>query len=551
MILSYKYIFIILLSIAFINGISAKQGEQIEIDTVQINRFNQMSYENWISNPEKSKSYAYKALKLSDSINYDQGAAFAYRSLGVANWAQGNYEIGLNYLLKSKENYLKLNDAVNVANVNLNTGLIYNAQGNFEKALSLYHQALKAFTNSSKPNRQINTLNHMGESYQLQGEYDSANYYYNKALNISGKVSYSYGKASSLMFLGSLYKEQNQVDSALLYCLNALKIQNEIDDNYGKTNTLLNLGQISRLKNQSQSAIEYLSLGLKEAEKIKAKKLKSDILYELMETYKSLGEYKVSLEYFERYKIISDSLLNAELIRNISRLENKVQLERNASQLELLKKEARIDTILRYILLIGLVCTLAIGYLLYSRQRLKNIKSKELLKSQEELSRAEMENAQLKERELEQKIDHKNKELASYALNFQQKNELIAEIKSLVTDLKKLKIDQVSTKLAGLNKLVKNHSHVDKEWQDFKRYFEDVHNEFFTSLKNSFPDLTNNELKLCALLKLNLNMKETANILGISPDSVKTARYRLRKKLQLNTEQNLVDFIINFEKGID
>ncbi len=67
-------------------------------------------------------------------------------------------------------------------------------------------------------------------------------------------------------------------------------------------------------------------------------------------------------------------------------------------------------------------------------------------------------------------------------------------------------------------------------------------------LKDRYPDLTPNEMRLSALVKLNLTIKEMAAILGISPDSVKTARYRLRKKLELNTEENLTDFMLQLEK---
>ncbi len=77
--------------------------------------------------------------------------------------------------------------------------------------------------------------------------------------------------------------------------------------------------------------------------------------------------------------------------------------------------------------------------------------------------------------------------------------------------------------------------------------FEELHEGFFYKLKQHFPDLGNAELKLCALLRLNMNMKESSRVLGISSDSVKTARSRLRKKLGLNTEDNLVDFLISFD----
>ncbi len=78
-------------------------------------------------------------------------------------------------------------------------------------------------------------------------------------------------------------------------------------------------------------------------------------------------------------------------------------------------------------------------------------------------------------------------------------------------------------------------------------YFEKVNSSFFQRLKNQFPDLTQSDLKLCALISLNLSMKEMAELMGISPESVKMARHRLRKKLNLVTEENLTEFLASFK----
>jgi len=98
-----------------------------------------------------------------------------------------------------------------------------------------------------------------------------------------------------------------------------------------------------------------------------------------------------------------------------------------------------------------------------------------------------------------------------------------------------------------MQRIIDNNYQIDREWEDFKMHFEQVHPEFFEQLKASYPELTPSDLKLCALLKLNMNTKESAKILGISPDSVKTARYRLRKKLQLRKDEGLFDFIYRIE----
>lgn len=83
----------------------------------------------------------------------------------------------------------------------------------------------------------------------------------------------------------------------------------------------------------------------------------------------------------------------------------------------------------------------------------------------------------------------------------------------------------------------------EKDWDLFKLYFENVNENFYTTLQNKSNELTSGDLKLAALIKLNLNIKEAAAVLNISPDSLRKARYRLRKKLGLYDRENLSDYL--------
>jgi DNA-binding CsgD family transcriptional regulator len=83
----------------------------------------------------------------------------------------------------------------------------------------------------------------------------------------------------------------------------------------------------------------------------------------------------------------------------------------------------------------------------------------------------------------------------------------------------------------------------ENDWNLFKLYFEQVNKNFFTKLQEKHERLTINDLKLAALIKLNMNIKEAAAVLNIEPDSLKRARYRLRQKFGLRTEQSLSEFL--------
>jgi DNA-binding NarL/FixJ family response regulator len=122
-----------------------------------------------------------------------------------------------------------------------------------------------------------------------------------------------------------------------------------------------------------------------------------------------------------------------------------------------------------------------------------------------------------------------------------QKNDLMQELKDKLESNANIRLD------SSVSKIISKGLNQDKEWTDFNTHFESINKNFYSRIKQAFPEISPNEMKICALIKMNLSSKEMASILNISPDSVKTARYRLRKKLNLNTEDNLTDFILHLQ----
>ncbi len=87
----------------------------------------------------------------------------------------------------------------------------------------------------------------------------------------------------------------------------------------------------------------------------------------------------------------------------------------------------------------------------------------------------------------------------------------------------------------------------DDDWAIFQTNFDKIHDDFFRNLKERYPDLTSNDLRLCALLRLNLSSKDICNMMNISLRGIEAARYRLRKRLNIPSEQDLTDFMIRFK----
>ncbi len=153
----------------------------------------------------------------------------------------------------------------------------------------------------------------------------------------------------------------------------------------------------------------------------------------------------------------------------------------------------------------------------------------------------------LESEKLQSEIEYKNTELASITMNLLNKNIFIAQIKSNLTSItKKSKSDEVRDELARIKKEIDRNISYDEDWDQFTFHFNSVHGDFSKRLTKDYENLSAQDLRLCSYLRLNLSTKEIAHLLNISVRGVEISRYRLRKKLKLDRNENLAEFILNY-----
>ncbi len=146
----------------------------------------------------------------------------------------------------------------------------------------------------------------------------------------------------------------------------------------------------------------------------------------------------------------------------------------------------------------------------------------------------------IKNEKLNQEIESKNRELAISTMSIIKKNEVLNSIK------KELRKGKPTEENRSALKLIDKNLNNTKDWQFFEQAFNNADKDFLDKIKQAHPDLTPNDLRFCAYLRLNLSSKEIAPLLNISTKSVETKRYRLRKRLKLEHNDGLVEYILNF-----
>ncbi|MFN0290708.1 ligand-binding sensor domain-containing protein [Pedobacter helvus] len=195
---------------------------------------------------------------------------------------------------------------------------------------------------------------------------------------------------------------------------------------------------------------------------------------------------------------------------------------------------------------------LGIIYLVYKRQQRKITNQRIAFQREQEhtkymhqleMDKSEKEIIKLKNEKLELEIETKNSELASNTMHLVQKADMMSKIKNELFKLKKeLKDDTQAADFNKIIRLLSAEEKSDESWEQFSVHFDKVHVDFIKHLKDTFPNITGNELRLSAYLKMNLSTKEIATLMKISPRGVEIGRYRLRKKLNIPSHVNLFEF---------
>jgi ligand-binding sensor domain-containing protein/DNA-binding CsgD family transcriptional regulator len=161
-----------------------------------------------------------------------------------------------------------------------------------------------------------------------------------------------------------------------------------------------------------------------------------------------------------------------------------------------------------------------------------------------ERQRSEEELTKLQKINLEKEVEFQNKELASATMHLVQKGKILQDIKDALTKIQAEKSGTPEKEIHGLIRAIDEDVRLDQNWEQFERHFDRVHVDFLQRVRDQFPQLTPNDHKLCAYLRMNLSTKEIATVLNISVRGVEISRYRLRKKLDLESEDNLTEFIL-------
>ncbi len=534
-----------------------------------------------LSNMDSAVFYAKKGFELSKSNSYELGQGENLAALGYSYVRMDQLETAKTYYEQAKEFFNDDEHLKTSTQISMILGNINLAQNQFVEALELYQDCL----NISKEQNFIEYLphlyNNLGNLYLQIDDYDDATENYIQASRLFKEIGDEYDAAVAMSNISNIQNILGNTDAALKGYLDAIRIFSEKENWADMARAYTLITRIYLQKNEYDKAQEYLKLGLNLLENSNFEYNGPLSIYQT-DIYTTAAQFYYLKEEFAQAKIYGLKALelakansytenifeNARVLSSIYEKNraidsalyyNKIYIESNEAyqnendlkRITQLKMQYEFDEILKKkeideikkqadykrkellysgVLIVGLL-SLIITVLLFLNQKAKTAKI--ILKK---------ENLELEKEKLNQEIDYKKKELASNMMYLVEKNEFLTKIARQLVDLKPSSKKDNQSVIQGLINELKVNSN-DKVWDEFELRFKEVHSDFYDALSGAFPDLTPNEIKICAFLRLNMSTKEISSITHQSVKSINMARFRLRKKLDIDRDENLIAFL--------
>jgi len=436
------------------------------------------------------------ALNVLDTIPRDifrQGDV--YRNIAKLNYQEKDFEDALAYLNKANDIFEKVEDYLFQSYVWSDIGNVYLALKQYDNAIESYNKGLAICQDFGFKESRSLLLGNLAIALRDQGKLKEAlNNFYKSTIGTEHDESMA-NKIVHEYHVGYTHALLNNRDSALFHLNKSITLSDSV-------------GQANELKN----ALEFRS-----------------------KSYALWGMEKNALDDLLKMNILKDSIFNTRKSLQIEQLQTIYETEKKEAAIALqqeeintLNEKAKVDTLTKGLYAGGMFTFVAVSGLLFFgfRQRMK--KNRIAREKQEAI--------------YQQEIAHKQKELASQTLHLVQKNTFIQELMENLENIKNSP-EKFKMEFRRIVMLLKKENASDKDWEVFKTYFAEVHNDFDQKLKTFSDDISEKEIRLAAFLRMNLTTKEIAATLNVLPDSILKSKYRLKKKLGLEKETDLNQFL--------
>lgn len=513
-------------------------------DTILDSLYQEVKQELY-NNPLRIIHLCNQAMAYHDT-NLNRKAEFQL-SYAMAQRMQGDYE-GCITTLYDIQQLLKNNkQAIIYGKANNLMSICYCYLHDYTTAIRLNKEATEIFQHHNDSSLLASAYNSCGIIHAYLEEYSDADKYIKKALKINRQRKDLIQIAANLnnlcIYPGDFNEKINYINEAII-------INKNLNTKWSISENLNNMGMQYYYAHKYNKALEILKKAYNIAYSIDAKGLICDNYEYSSKVYQALGDYKNAYKKRIALSNLRNKTQNVNKLWAIERNISQKQLQAQQKNAEQQTQHYQIKLWYTYFTaIIIVICLLAI-ICLFIFQRYKRRKKMELIKTRYQLEQSEHEIAKLKVQQ--QELDIKNikqvlnnsvKETTDVAIFMQTRNELLDKIYDQIKECYKLNQTDIVPQLKRINAFIKQNQANNKTNNSILNLIEKKSQEFIERLTLKHPNLTHGEVHLASLLRVDISTKDIAILTGNSPKSINMSRYRLRKSLNLESEEDLVAYL--------
>lgn len=501
------------------------------------------------SNPKQASYYAAQASASFPGDEPDEVRAEAMLLYCQAEQLLGNFDLSIKSLYDTQK-YIPSGNKRQTAQLYALMGRVYSKLGDYNKAIELNDRGTSAFRAIGDSASVAGCYNERGVTYHFLHEFTVAERCFRQALAINRAQRNLKEIASNL---NNLCLYQGNTEEKLAFIQEAIAINKNLDAQWSLGENYNNMGKQYYYGKQYAKALEALHIAYDYATAIGARELICDNYEYLSAVYAATGNYAQAYEYLDKMYRLSQELQSSNKLRNIEQEISYKQYQDQKYAIEKQEQTYRIELLKRNLWLLGILLVLGALlciFLYKSQKRRKNLQLVEarcrLEQSEREISELKLHQQELELRNIQNALDNSRQEVTSFAVFLKSRNELLDKIREMLKQGYKMDASLLVPHLKKINAFISQYQSGDKTNTTLLLNIEEKNKEFLERIVAKHPDLTQGEKYLATLLRVNLSTKEISMITGTTPKTINMNRYRLRKSLNLSTEEDLVEYLQSF-----
>lgn len=501
------------------------------------------------TDPKLSSALASRAIALCPEKKPDRLRAEAILLYCRAEQLLGHFDLSIQNLHNVQSYIAPSEKKLNAHRLSL-MGRVYGKLGDYNKAIELNDEAISYFKATGDSAALAECYNERGVTHHFMNEFQVAERFFLQALDINRSQRNLQGIAANLNNL-CLYK--GNTEEKLRFIQEAITINKNLNAKWSLGENYNNMGKQLYYGGNYQQALDALKTAYDYATEIGARELICDNYEYSARVYASIGDYAKAYTNLQQMYALSKELQSSNRLRNIEQeiaykqyQEQKYAAEqqKQAYKIELLNRNLWILAIL---FVLGLACSFYVYKLSKRRKDLELVEARYQLQcSERELDELKLHQQQLELQNVQSALENSRQEATTFAVFLQSRNELLDKIREMIKEGYKMDAANLVPHLKKVNAYISQYQSGDNANNTLLQNIEEKNQAFVQRLTDRHPDLTQGEIHLATLLRVNLSTKEIAMITGTTPKTINMNRYRLRKALALEGEEDLVEYLTRF-----